>query len=95
MSAGIINNSLGCKVFYFFYITVNKSLENGFRINFLILDKLKIMKLPLKNIVWKEGDFYVAQCLNVEVSSFGDSKDEALKNLQEALDLFFEDMLLG
>ncbi len=50
------------------------------------------MKLPLKNIVWKEGDFYLAQCLNVEVSSFGDTKDEALKNLQEALDLYFEDM---
>ena len=50
------------------------------------------MKVPLKNIVWKEGEFYVAQCLNVEVSSFGDSKEEALKNLQEALDLYFEDM---
>ena len=50
------------------------------------------MKLPLKNIVWKEGDFYVARCLNVEVSSFGDTKGAALKNLQEALDLYFEDM---
>ncbi|MDB5246426.1 MAG: hypothetical protein JWQ40_820, partial [Segetibacter sp.] len=54
--------------------------------------KLKRMKVPLKNIVWKEGEFYVAQCLNVEVSSFGDTKEEALKNLQEALDLYFEDM---
>jgi predicted RNase H-like HicB family nuclease len=50
------------------------------------------MKLPLNNVVWKEGDFYVAQCLNVEVSSFGDTRDEALRNLQEALDLYFEDM---
>jgi predicted RNase H-like HicB family nuclease len=49
------------------------------------------MKGPLKNIVWKEGDFYVAKCLNVEVSSFGDTRNEALKNLQEALDLYFED----
>lgn len=48
--------------------------------------------MALKNIVWKEGDFYVAKCLNVEVSSFGETKDEALKNLQEALDLYFEDM---
>lgn len=52
------------------------------------------MKVPLKNIVWKEGEFYVAKCLNVEVSSFGDTKEEALKNLQEALDLYFEDMPL-
>ena len=49
------------------------------------------MKVPLKSIVWKEGEFYVAQCLNVEVSSFGDTKEDALKNLQEALDLYFED----
>jgi predicted RNase H-like HicB family nuclease len=60
---------------------------------FLALNKkFKIMKVPLKNIVWKEGNFYVAKCLNVEVSSFGDTKNQALKNLQEALDLYFEDM---
>ena len=50
------------------------------------------MKLPLKNVVWKEGEFFVAQCLNVEVSSFGSTKEEALRNLQEALDLYFQDM---
>lgn len=33
----------------------------------------------------------MAQCLNVEVSSFGDTKDHALKNLAEALSLYFED----
>ena len=49
------------------------------------------MKVPLKHIVWKEDSFYVAKCLNVEVSSFGDTKEEALKNLEEALDLYFED----
>jgi predicted RNase H-like HicB family nuclease len=49
------------------------------------------MKTLLQNVVWKEGDYYVAQCLNVEVSSFGDTKEEALKNLEEALELFFED----
>ncbi len=49
------------------------------------------MKLSLKNIVWKEGDFYVAQCLNVEVNSFGETKQEALSNLKEAIELYFED----
>ncbi|HLG34948.1 MAG TPA: type II toxin-antitoxin system HicB family antitoxin [Bacteroidia bacterium] len=48
-------------------------------------------KLTLKNLVWKEGKYYVAQCMNVDVSSFGKTKAEALKNLNEALDLFFED----
>jgi predicted RNase H-like HicB family nuclease len=45
----------------------------------------------LQNVVWKEGDHYVAQCLNVDISSFGGSRDEALKNLDEALSLYFED----
>jgi predicted RNase H-like HicB family nuclease len=48
-------------------------------------------ELELTNIVWKEGKYYVAQCLNVEVSSFGKTKKEALKNLDEALELYFED----
>lgn len=48
-------------------------------------------KLNLKNILWKEGKYYVAQCLNVDVSSFGKTKAEAAKKLKEALDLYFED----
>jgi hypothetical protein len=31
-------------------------------------------KIILQNVVWKEGKYYVAQCLNVEVSSFGKTK---------------------
>jgi len=45
----------------------------------------------LMNIVWKEGKYYVAQCLNIDVSSFGGTRKEALENLQEALELYFED----
>ncbi len=44
-----------------------------------------------QNIVWKEGKYHVAQCLNVDVASFGKTKKEALKNLDEALELYFED----
>ncbi len=46
---------------------------------------------PLYVIVWQEGKHHVSQCLNVDVSSFGETKEEALQNLQEALDLYFED----
>ncbi len=49
------------------------------------------MKNTFANIVLKEGKFYVARCLNVEVSSFGETKEEAITNLQEALELYFED----
>jgi predicted RNase H-like HicB family nuclease len=46
--------------------------------------------LTLKNIIWKEGKYYVSQCLNVDVSSFGKTRKEALNNLREALDLYFD-----
>ncbi|MEJ7821091.1 MAG: type II toxin-antitoxin system HicB family antitoxin [Chitinophagaceae bacterium] len=52
------------------------------------------MKTEFKNIVWKESDDYVAQCLNIDVSSFGKTKDEALKNLNEAIELYMEDASL-
>lgn len=52
------------------------------------------MQVALKNIVWQEGKHYVAKCLNVEVSSFGESREEALANLTEALELYFEDISL-
>jgi predicted RNase H-like HicB family nuclease len=44
-----------------------------------------------KSVIWKEGKHYVAQSLNVDVSSFGATKKEALENLREALLLYFED----
>jgi len=45
------------------------------------------------SIVWKEGTFFVAQCLTVDVSSFGATSEEALQNLDEALTLYFEDAI--
>lgn len=49
------------------------------------------MELRIKeNAVWKEGVYYVAQCLNIDISSFGDTREEALTNLDEAINLFFE-----
>ena len=50
-----------------------------------------MLPTQFKGIVWKEGDYFVAQCLNVEVSSFGNTKGEALANLKEALELYLED----
>ncbi len=48
-------------------------------------------KLTLRTVVWKEGKYYVAQCLNVDVSTFGKTRPEAMKNIREALELYFED----
>jgi predicted RNase H-like HicB family nuclease len=41
--------------------------------------------------LYREERFYVAQCLNVDVSSFGATRDEALAALLEAVELYFED----
>jgi predicted RNase H-like HicB family nuclease len=45
------------------------------------------MMKNLKYLIYREGDYYVPQCLNVEVASFGSTIDEALANLKEAPEL--------
>jgi len=41
-------------------------------------------------VIWKEEKHYIAQCLNVDVSSFGDTIDEAIASIKEAVELYFE-----
>jgi len=52
---------------------------------------LVMVNQDLQSVIWKEGEQYVSQCLNVDVSSFGNSKESALSNLREALELYFDD----
>ncbi|GAB4034644.1 type II toxin-antitoxin system HicB family antitoxin [Spirosoma gilvum] len=54
-----------------------------------------MQETTLKSIVWQEGSYFVAQCLVVDVSSFGETREEALHNLDEALSLYFEDQPFG
>jgi predicted RNase H-like HicB family nuclease len=49
------------------------------------------MKRTFTASVWREDDRYIAQCLEVDVASQGETKAEALTNLREALELHFED----
>jgi predicted RNase H-like HicB family nuclease len=48
------------------------------------------MKRPFSATVWREGDWCVSQCLEVDVASQGHNEEEALANLKEALELHFE-----
>jgi predicted RNase H-like HicB family nuclease len=48
------------------------------------------MKQKFTATVWREGNWFVAQCLEVDVASQGESRDEALANLREAIELHFE-----
>lgn len=40
--------------------------------------------------ITREGDWFVAQCREVDVASQGKSEDKALTNLQEAVELHFK-----
>lgn len=51
----------------------------------------EVMEIDVQTVVFREGDHVVAQCLDVDVSSFGASEEEALASLREALELYFED----
>jgi predicted RNase H-like HicB family nuclease len=41
-------------------------------------------------VVWKEDKYFVSRCINVEVSSFGQTIEEAIQNLKEAVELYFD-----
>lgn len=43
------------------------------------------------SVVWQEDKLYVAKALEVEIASQGKSQKEAVNNLKEALELYFED----
>ena len=40
--------------------------------------------------ITQEDKWFIAQCLEVDVSSQGKSEDEAINNLREALELYLE-----
>ena len=40
--------------------------------------------------ITQEDKWFIAQCLEVDVSSQGKSEGEAINNLREALELYFE-----
>ncbi len=49
------------------------------------------MKNSIKYIIYQEGKYFVSQCLNIDVSSFGETIEESQENLMEAVSLYLED----
>jgi predicted RNase H-like HicB family nuclease len=41
-------------------------------------------------VIWEEDDVYVSKCPELEVASAGDTPQEALENLKEAVELYIE-----
>ena len=48
------------------------------------------MMRPFAATVWREGKWYVSQCLELDVASQGETEEDALANLKEAIELHFE-----
>jgi predicted RNase H-like HicB family nuclease len=49
------------------------------------------MKLQLTSVIWQEDDWFVAECVDLGVTSQGRSEAEALRNLEEAVLLYLQD----
>ena len=47
-----------------------------------------MMKVTLAAIVWEEEGTYISKCPEIDVSSAGDTADEALANLTKAIKLW-------
>jgi predicted RNase H-like HicB family nuclease len=41
-----------------------------------------------KYVIYREGKYYVSQCLNVDIASCGDTIQEAIDNLKDAVGLY-------
>jgi len=54
------------------------------------MEGLKAVR-TIEVVFYREGKAWVAQALNVDVSSFGDTREEARAAIEEALELYFED----
>ena len=44
-------------------------------------------------VVWKETEGYVSKCPELGVASCGDSFEEAIRNLREAVELYLENAM--
>lgn len=53
--------------------------------------KAQTINSGLNALVWKEDDLFVAKAVEVEIASQGKTSKQALANLKEALELYFED----
>jgi predicted RNase H-like HicB family nuclease len=45
-------------------------------------------------VIWREDDWFVAMCVENNVASQGKTMDDAMKNLKEALALYYEDEVI-
>ena len=49
------------------------------------------MKRTFTASVWAEDDWFIAQAHEIDIASQGESEPEALSNLREALELYYQE----
>ncbi|HPJ90294.1 MAG TPA: type II toxin-antitoxin system HicB family antitoxin [Thermotogota bacterium] len=49
------------------------------------------MKIKVTVLIQKEEDWYVSKCVEDNIASQGKTIEEAIDNLKEALELYYED----
>lgn len=50
------------------------------------------MSFKVTVVIQKEDDWYVAKCIENSIASQGKTVEEAMANLKEALELYYEDV---
>jgi predicted RNase H-like HicB family nuclease len=53
------------------------------------------MKRNFTAYVWQENEWFVAQCLEIDIASQGETEKEAIENLREAIELYYETPVAG
>jgi len=54
-------------------------------------ERLNMSKqITLTASIRREGDVFIAQCIEYDISSYGDTEQEALESLAEAVELHLE-----
>lgn len=55
-----------------------------------VIDEKKMYEFNLTFFVFKENDYYIAYCPMLDLSTSGDTKQEAVQNFPEAFEAFIE-----
>ncbi|WP_292366132.1 type II toxin-antitoxin system HicB family antitoxin [Methanoculleus sp. UBA208] len=51
---------------------------------------ISLTKVRLTILIWEEEGTYVSKCQELEVASCGDTPEEALDNIREAIELYLD-----
>ena len=58
--------------------------------NHIAMESITVNKLYLAAIIWEENGVYVSKSPETGIASCGDTPEEALSNLKEAIELYLE-----